>query len=49
MTEVSEEINKANTICHYRRFSGSWRANSNRGNAEDSKIVDFPRMFAENG
>ena len=49
MTDVSKEINKANAICHYKRFSGFWRDNFNRCNAEDSKIVDFPWMFAENG
>ncbi len=49
MTDVSKEINKASTICQNKRFSGFWRANSNRCNAEDSRIVNFPRMFAENG
>jgi len=49
MTEVSEEINRSNTICHYKRFSGFLRANCNACRVEFPKMVDLLRLFAEYG
>jgi hypothetical protein len=49
MTEVSEEINRSDTICHYKRFYGFLRANCNAYRVGFPKMVDLLRLFAEYG
>src|ERR1035441_8994100 len=49
MAEVSEEINRSNTICHYKRFPGFLRANCNACRVGFPKLVDLLRLFAEYG
>ena len=49
MAEVSEEINRSNTICHYKRFSGFLRANCNGCRAGVSKMANYYISGAENG
>jgi len=49
MTEVSEEINRSDTICHYKRFYGFLRANCNACRGGFPKMVDLLRLFAEYG
>jgi len=49
MAEVSEEINRSDTICHYKRFYGFLRANYNACRVGFLKMVDLLRLFAEYG
>src|ERR1035438_6415471 len=49
MAEVSEEINRSNTICHYKRFSGFLRANCNACRVGFPKMVGLLHLFAEYG
>src|ERR1035441_2339145 len=49
MAKASELINRSNTICHYKRFSGFSEPNCNGCNAGDSKMVELLHLFAESG
>src|ERR1019366_9398322 len=49
MAKESELINRSNTICHYKRFSGFLEPNCNGCNAGDSKMVEILHLFAESG
>ena len=49
MAEVSEEINRSNMICHYKRFSGFLRANCNGCRAGVFKMANYYISGAENG
>jgi predicted DNA-binding antitoxin AbrB/MazE fold protein len=49
MAKASELINRPNTICHYKRFSGFSEANCNACNVGAFKMVELLHLFAENG
>src|ERR1019366_2215298 len=49
MAKASELINRSNTICHYKCFSGFSEPNCNGCNDGDSKMVELLHLFAENG
>jgi hypothetical protein len=49
MAKASEWINRPNTICHYKRFSGFSKANCNACNVGAFKMVELLHLFAENG
>ena len=49
MAEVSEEINRSNTICHYTGFYGFSKPNCNGCNVGDPKMVELLHLCAENG
>jgi hypothetical protein len=49
MAKASELINRSNTICHYKRFSGFSKANCNACNVGAFKMVELLHLFAENG
>ena len=48
MPKASELINRSNTICHYKRFSGFSEPNCNGCNDGYSKMVELLHLFAEN-
>src|ERR1017187_1346671 len=48
MPKASELINRSNTICHYKRFSGFSEPNCNGCHDGYSKMVELLHLFAEN-
>src|ERR1039457_4177059 len=47
MPKASELINRSNTICHYKRFSGFSEPNCNGCNDGYSKMVELLHLFPE--